>query len=117
MSQEVTKEKFAAGTVIFRQGDADTHFYIIEEGQVGIFVTQNGMTMKVSELGPGESFGEFALLSDEKRSASAQALTDMQVFKVTTAGFEELLKQLPDWAACMLKSFVKRMRAMNQMLK
>jgi len=117
MSQQVLKETIKAGTVIFRQGDSESHFYIIEEGRVGIFIDKDGKVTKVTELGPGDSFGEFALLSGDKRSASAQALTDLQVFKISTEGFDELLAQLPDWASIMLKSFVRRMRAMNDLVK
>jgi CRP-like cAMP-binding protein len=117
MAHEVLREDISAGTIIFRQGDSEAHFYIIEEGLVGIFLDKNGKTSKITELGPGDSFGEFALLSGDKRSASAQALTELKVFKVSTEGFDELLAQLPDWASCMLKSFVKRMRAMNDLVK
>lgn len=117
MSQEVSKESFKAGSIIFRQGDQESHFFIIEEGRVGIFINQNGNNVKITECGPGESFGEFALLDHAPRSASAQALTDLQVFKVSAKGFDEMLTQLPDWASFMLKSFVNRMKAMNERFK
>ena len=47
MSQQVLKETIKAGTVIFRQGDSESHFYIIEEGRVGIFIDKDGKVTKV----------------------------------------------------------------------
>ena len=117
MTDEISSESFAPGQIIFRQGDSDAHFYIIEDGHVGIFLTQNGKNVKIAEFGPGESFGEFALLDKAPRSASAQALTPVQAYMVTEKGFDEMLSQLPDWASCMLKSFVKRMKDLNKKIK
>jgi len=117
MSAEISKEQIKAGETIFKEGDSDSHFYIIEEGRVGIFIQKDGLQVKLSEFGPGESFGEFALLDKAPRSATALALTDVEVFKVTEKGFEEMMAQLPDWASCMLKNFVVRLKKMNTRLK
>lgn len=117
MSSEVSKEQIKAGQTIFKEGDTDLHFYIVEDGKVGIFIQKDGLQVKLSECGPGESFGEFALLDKAPRSATAIALTDVEVFKVTEKGFEELMAQLPDWASCMLKNFVVRLKKMNTRLK
>lgn len=118
MSTEVSKEQIKAGQTIFNEGDLDAHFYIVEDGQVGIFMQKDGLQVKIFECGPGESFGEFALLDNKApRSATAVALTDVEVFRVTEKGFEELMAQLPDWAGCMLKNFVLRLKKMNVRLK
>lgn len=117
MSTPVQRETFESGKFIFLEGDKDFHFYIIESGRVEIFTNTNGKYIKITEFGPGESFGEFALLDRSPRSASARALTDVSLFKVSEQGFQELLAQLPDWASSMLKSFAHRLKAMNERLK
>jgi CRP/FNR family transcriptional regulator, cyclic AMP receptor protein len=113
----VSRETYTPGQFIFLEGDNDLHFYIVEEGKVEIFTEASGKYLKIAEVGPGESFGEFAMLIRAPRTASARALTEAQVVKVTEQGFEELLGQIPDWASSMLRSFAQRLRDMNTRLK
>jgi CRP-like cAMP-binding protein len=113
----VQRETFSTGQFIFLEGHKDFHFYIIEEGRVEIFTNDGGNYIKISEIGPGESFGEFAMLDRSPRSASARAITEVCVVKVSEQGFEELLAQIPGWASSMLKSFAIRLKSMNERLK
>lgn len=111
------RQQIPAGTFIFVEGDEESHFYIIEKGEVEIFTMVEGKTIPITKCSQGESFGEFALLMDAPRTASARAITPCEVIKVTKAGYEELLAQLPGWANCMLQSFAKRLTSMNETLK
>ena len=114
----VSKEKFQIGDHIFFEGDVESHFYIIESGEVSIF-TKNKQNQKieVARLKAGETFGEFALIDKGARTASAQAATDVAVMKISAEGYENLLGELPMWASSMLKSFTQRLKQMNQTLK
>jgi CRP-like cAMP-binding protein len=115
---ELQKEIFKPNEYIFFEGDLDYHFYIIEEGKVQIFTkTKAGKRVDISVLESGESFGEFAMLLKLPRSASAQALTECRLIKVTEEGFQSLLKDLPGWASSMMKGFATRLRSMNETLK
>ncbi|MBX2995694.1 MAG: cyclic nucleotide-binding domain-containing protein [Bdellovibrionaceae bacterium] len=115
---EITREVYKPGDFIFFEGDLDFHFYIIEFGEVQIF-TKNaqGTRINIATIEPGESFGEFALLDKAPRSASAQALTEVSLFKVSQVGFEDLLNELPVWSSSMLRNFAVRLKNMNQVLK
>ena len=65
---------FAAGQEVFREGEPGAEMYIIEDGEVEI-VKQHGATEKrLSRLGPGDFFGEMALLEDRPRSAGAREI-------------------------------------------
>lgn len=115
---EVVKEKFNAGDFIFFEGDIDYHFYIVESGQVSIFTkTKTGQRLDITTVDEGESFGEFALLDKQPRSASAQAVTDCTLIKVSEKGYLQLLEELPVWASAMLHSFSRRLKSMNEKLK
>src|SRR5690606_30067355 len=93
------------------------HFYIVESGEVRIFTkATDGRRIEVATVGPGESFGEFALLDRKPRSASAQAVSETTVFRISEKGYEELLNELPAWASTMLLSFASRIRNMNAVL-
>lgn len=115
---EIVSEEFHPGDFIFFEEDIDFHFYIIEEGEVQIFIKDNaGKRVNLATLGPGESFGELAMLDRSPRSASAQAVTYTKLFKVSEAGYERLMKDLPDWTQAILGSFANRIRRMNDTLK
>ncbi len=115
---DVLKVAYKAGDFIFLEGDHEAHFYIIETGRVQIFTKKpNGERLNICEVTDGESFGEFALLSQSPRSASAKALTDVVLVKVSAAGYEKLVSELPIWASSMMKAFIARLQNMNLLLK
>lgn len=115
---DILKETFESGDYIFFEGDIESHFYIIETGQVQIFTKNKaGKRIDILTVHAGESFGEFALLNNKPRSASAQALSKVSLIKVSETGYEELLGDLPLWSASMMRSFTARLRNMTQMLK
>lgn len=117
-TQAISKLTFKKGDHIFFEGDIDFDFYIVEVGRVEIFVkNKQGKKVSLQTIEEGESFGEFALLDRQARSASAQALTDCIVVKVSQVGYEQLLSELPVWASSMLKSFSQRLRSMNEKMK
>lgn len=114
----ITKEAFKAGDFIFFEGDIEAHFYIIESGTVKIFSkNKTGEKVELAQLSPGETFGEFALIDKGARTASAQAITDVKLMKISEEGYEIMLNDLPMWASSMLKSFSTRLKSMNTTLK
>jgi CRP-like cAMP-binding protein len=115
---KISKEKYQIGDYIFFEGDIETHFYIIESGEVAI-TTKNkqNQRIEVARLRDGETFGEFALIDKGARTASAQAVTDVSLMKISAEGYESMLGELPLWASTMLKSFILRLKQMNEALK
>lgn len=73
LARSLTSMSVPAGGVVFREGDRGDRFWVIERGTVE--VTQNGQ--KLRELGPGDGFGEIALLRDIPRTATVTAVTDL----------------------------------------
>ncbi|MGZ3771613.1 MAG: Crp/Fnr family transcriptional regulator [Bdellovibrio sp.] len=117
-TESIQKEFYKPGEFIFFEGDIESHFYIVETGVVTIFTKdKSGQKIHILDVVDGESFGEFALLSKMPRSASAQAVTDVVLVKVSEEGFKELLEELPVWAQCMMKSFVDRLQNMTDKLR
>lgn len=114
----IVKESYKAGDFIFFEGDIEHHFYIVESGVVHIFTKDNtGQRIPICDIVDGESFGEFALISNMPRSASAQATTDVVLVKVSEEGYKQLLSELPTWAECMLKSFTDRLQNMTEKIR
>ncbi len=114
----IVRETYAPNDFIFFEGDIESHFYIVETGEVKIFTKNKlGKRIDIMTVDAGESFGEFALLDNKPRSASAQAITETSLIKVSAEGYEQLLSELPVWAACMMKSFVVRLKNMTDQLR
>ncbi|WP_374074279.1 Crp/Fnr family transcriptional regulator [Bdellovibrio bacteriovorus] len=114
----IQKETYKPGDFVFFEGDIENHFYIVESGVVNIFTKDNmGKRIPIVDIVDGESFGEFAMISNSPRSASAQAVTDVVLVKVSEEGFKQLMADLPTWAECMLKSFVDRLQNMTEKIR
>ena len=114
----LTMEVFKAGDFIFFEGDREVHFFIIETGEVSIFTKdKKGQKLEMARLKDGETFGEFALIDNGVRTASAQAMTPVKAMKISSEGYEMMLNDLPLWASSMLKSFSSRLKLMNVQLK
>jgi len=96
----------APRTIIFRQGDPGDRFYVIRSGKVRVFRKDAaGLETDLSVLGPGESFGEMALLTGEPRSANVEAIEETRLMVLSKEQFERILKDFPD----ITLAFVKQM--------
>ncbi|XGC79872.1 Crp/Fnr family transcriptional regulator [Bdellovibrio bacteriovorus] len=116
--EAIHKETYKPGDYIFFEGDIENHFYIVEQGVINIFTKDNtGKRIPICEVVDGESFGEFALISKSPRSATAQAVTDVVLVKVSEEGFQQLMSELPTWAECMMKTFVDRLQNMTEKVR
>ena len=79
---------FAAGTLLFAEGDAGDAAYIVESGRVSVFKTVKGRRVTLGEIGPGGIFGEMALIDDQPRMASAlvtPAITKQPIAKAAVS--------------------------------
>jgi CRP-like cAMP-binding protein/rhodanese-related sulfurtransferase len=93
--------------VLFKAGDTPDVFYIIRSGQVRLFVRHKNRTEReLSVLGPGEHFGEVALMSGETRTANAVSLVETHLLVVSREQFERLLHDYPELS----RKFVREMR-------
>lgn len=114
----IEKVAYQPGEYIFFEGDVENHFYIVESGAISIFTKDHlGKRIPICDVTEGESFGEFALISQMPRSATAQASSQAVLVKVSEEGFHQLLSELPTWAECMMKSFVDRLQNMTEKVR
>ncbi|MCH9695756.1 MAG: cyclic nucleotide-binding domain-containing protein [Gammaproteobacteria bacterium] len=86
---------FKAGDVVIRQGTNGDHFYIITSGRCMVTRETPGDSANIdlAELGPGGTFGEEALISDETRNATITMMTDGILMKLDRDDFQSLLNE------------------------
>jgi len=101
--------EFARNAVIFRQsGPADSVFYI-QKGRVKIVVTsQQGKEAVVGILGVGDFFGEGCLIGQSLRLATAKAMIDSEVTRVTRTEMVRLLQDKPEFGEVFMKHLLTR---------
>jgi len=104
ISRVVEDKALPARTVVFKRGDPGDSFWIILSGKVRVFRSDDqGVEITLSELGPGQSFGEVALLTGEARSASVESLEETQALVLTKEQFERVLKSHPEVSLTFIK--------------
>jgi CRP-like cAMP-binding protein len=108
---------FAAGEVIFRQGDLGMEMFIIQEGEVDIVKHIGGESHHLSHLEKGDFFGEMSVLESMPRTADAVAATDVRVLAINGARFDEMLRKNPEVAVRIIRKYSKRLREANSMLE
>jgi NADH:ubiquinone reductase (H+-translocating) len=92
----VRREYFEPGQIVFREGDRGDWLYIVTEGEVEVLKSDGaGTAAPLRRLGPGECFGEIALVSDRPRSATVRAVCATNVLAVDREAFSALFATLP----------------------
>jgi CRP/FNR family transcriptional regulator, cyclic AMP receptor protein len=105
------QRRYARGEVIFLEGDQGTALCLIAEGRIRIQLTgSDGREVVINVYGPGEIFGEMALLDGEPRSADAIAQDAARVFWLQREDFAAFLDTHPRAAMTMLASLSRRLR-------
>jgi CRP-like cAMP-binding protein len=102
---------------VFQEGDAGTEMYYILSGRIQLEKTI-GLTKKIlTDMGPGNYFGEIAALIEAKRTASAKASEDAELAVIDSDTFRNLLRESDDASLFMLKEFSRRIKKTNEALE
>ena len=109
------QHRYAAGTRIVRQGEIGDSFYVVRSGHVQVQTESEGRpNVVIARLGPGEGFGEMALLTDQPRFASVVAVTDVEAWRLPKPPFTRLLEETPDLAAYFSQVLNQRLESLQE---
>ena len=98
------KHTVPAGTLLFRQDEPGDRFYLIHSGKVRVYrVYDNGTESDLSVMGPGESFGEMALMTGEPRSANVETIEETQLTVLAKDQFDKVLRDNPELSIQIVK--------------
>src|ERR1700744_1940169 len=116
-SHVAVPRSFPAGTRVFHEGDSSDACYIVSEGNFRVTREHSdGRAITLATLGPGEIFGELAMLDGDRRSASAEAITDGTLLAPPANDVRSLLSRNPEIALKLVAGLVRRLRAANARL-
>ncbi len=106
---------YEGGEVVFREGDSGDTCHVVRSGSLKATKTHgDGRTIALTELHPGDMFGELALFSGERRSATIEALEPATTVALLADDIRRLLTLQPTIAIKMLAALANRVRGANE---
>jgi CRP-like cAMP-binding protein len=109
--------RFGAGEAVFREGDASSSCYLVRSGHArAIREHLDGRQITLATIGPGEIFGELAMFNDERRSATVEAIDDLEVLAILGHDMRRLMREHAEIAMNIAISLARRLRNANERL-
>lgn len=106
-----------AGTILFREGDAGSTMFVIHTGKIAIVKRVRGDDKTLAVLGPGEFFGEMAILNAKPRTATAEVLEDARLLEIDAKRFEQMVVTNSEIAVRLIKRLASRLDAANELIE
>ncbi|MGH2927684.1 MAG: Crp/Fnr family transcriptional regulator [Solirubrobacteraceae bacterium] len=117
IAEVAVPRSFAAGEMVFREGDDGDTCYVLRCGRVrAVREHSDGRTITLATFGAGELFGELAMFGDERRSATVEALEDTGTAAILGRDMRRLLRAHAEIAVKLLGTLGQRLRDTNERL-
>jgi CRP/FNR family transcriptional regulator len=109
--------RFDAGAIVFKEGDEGSTCYIVRTGRTrAIREHPDGRSITLAHFGPGDIFGEMAMLDGERRSATVEATEDTEAIAILSADMHRLLREHADISVKLIAALGQRLRDTNERL-
>jgi CRP-like cAMP-binding protein len=120
MSDQSLAERFGVslpgGTTVFRQGDPGGSVYVIRAGRVRVLKESSGRQRMVTTLGPGDFFGEMAVVTGRPRSATVEVVEDAELLKVPAGKLQEMVAGTGEVAIRLIRHLAERLENANRFI-
>jgi CRP/FNR family transcriptional regulator len=107
LADEFNERRFSAGDTISLEGERGLMFFVVDSGEATVDV----QGQEVARLGPGDSFGEIALIDRRPRTATVKAESDLRTFGLPVFVFRPFVEARPDVAWKLLEAMSDRVVA------
>jgi CRP-like cAMP-binding protein len=107
LARQMHERRFPEGAAVTTEGATGAGFFVIAEGNADVSIAGEHR----ATLGPGDYFGEIALIDDGVRSASIMAATDLLCYGLTPWEFRPFVEEHPQVAWALLQTLARRNRA------
>jgi CRP-like cAMP-binding protein len=114
---EIYGRDFPAGAVLFEEGDPGSRMYVIQSGRVRIEKRIAGHAIAMATLGPGEFFGEMALLEGRPRSASAVVDEPARILELDEEAFGAMVRGSGEVGLRLLRKLSGRLREADRQIR
>jgi CRP-like cAMP-binding protein len=111
-------QRLAKRQELFHKGDEGSQVYVITSGRLKVLTTSpEGDDVVFNILGPGEVFGEIALLGEMPRTATVAAIEQCELLVIDRRDFLALLKRRPETAIALLRVLAVRLKRVSELLE
>jgi len=118
LGKYLTIHDYPKSATIFRNGDPGDAMYLIDIGKVRISITDaDGHVVTLAELGPGDFFGDMAMLDRQGRSANATATENARLAKLTRDDFLSFMRSDPRVTLELVTELTARLRRTDELLR
>jgi CRP-like cAMP-binding protein len=108
---------YPAGSIILHEGDPGDTCYVVRSGRARVTRQHpDGRTITLTNIGPGEIFGELAMFGGEVRSATVEAIEDVEAMAILADDLKHALKEHPEISIKLLGALGARLREANERL-
>lgn len=114
VSERLKPVRFHQGEIILREGDTGEEMFFIESGRVRVARGKGPNALVLAELGAGDHFGEMALLTGMPRTASVTALSELNLWALSQADFDDLVTAYPNLALALSRQLSQRLRTADE---
>ncbi len=106
----ITRHAVPTGSEVFRHGEMGDSLYVVESGQLEVIAPDRstGEFRRIAMLGPGDLFGEMAILGEGKRTATVRALSESSLLALSTNAWKFLSSRFPATTTNLLRIMVQR---------
>jgi CRP/FNR family cyclic AMP-dependent transcriptional regulator len=120
MSGQSLAEKFGVslreGATVFREGEPGGSVYVIRAGKVRVVKDANGRQRMVTTLGPGDFFGEMAVVTGRPRTATVEVVEDAELLKVPAGKLQEMVAGTGEVAIRLIRHLAERLEQANRFI-
>jgi len=120
LHQAMAEHRLPAGQNVITQGEKGNHFFIVDSGELSVFVTgdqEGDLPQRVKGFGPGDSFGELALMYNCPRTATITAATDTILWSLDRVSFRMIVLEANTKKASMYESFLEKVALLTPLDK
>jgi CRP-like cAMP-binding protein len=110
-------QQVPAGTVIFKEGEEGDQMFIVQDGRVKVSRVIGGKEQMLAVLGKGDFFGEMALVTRERRTATVTTLEPVRLLAFNQEGFLNMINKNPKIALNVIDKLCRRLSYANQHLR
>ena len=115
ISRVAVPRSFPAGVRVFHEGDRSDACYLVRSGDLRVTREHSdGRAIALATLGPGDIFGELAMLDGEARSASVETLSDSELLALPAGDVRRLLAEHAGIAVKLIAALTRRLRETNE---
>jgi CRP/FNR family cyclic AMP-dependent transcriptional regulator len=115
VAQVAVRRHYPTGSIILREGDAGDTCYVMRSGRARITREHpDGRAITLTNVGPGEIFGELAMFGGEVRSATVETLEDVEAVAILADDLKRLLREHPEISVKLLGALAQKLREANE---